>query len=213
MNLNDGTGYLRKRKKKIDAAAEPKDSSKSESLDKGVKLAIETDPLQDFRNGVRSLVAAENFDPNELSIRNLPNLEFDALVNGEPVRLRLSQERSRAGRRGRSSGGAIGEQDDTKHIFNGELAVVGGNPRDLSVRSFVLRLHKAHGYGIQNNSRWYWAIAVDLMFASMCFWGISGLVMWWQIKRTRRLGFVLLAASGIVATWLAIGMHWQLVHG
>ena len=37
--------------------------------------------------------------------------------------------------------------------------------------------------------------------------------MWWQIKRTCRLGFILLAASAIVATWLAIGMHWQLVNG
>jgi hypothetical protein len=71
----------------------------------------------------------------------------------------------------------------------------------------------AHGYGVQMNSRWFWAIAVDLMFASMCFWGLSGVVMWWQIKRTRRIGFVLLIASAIVAVWLAIGMHWQLVNG
>ena len=38
-------------------------------------------------------------------------------------------------------------------------------------------------------------------------------VLWWQIKRTRTLGFRLLFAGAIVATWLAIGMHWQFVNG
>ena len=83
----------------------------------------------------------------------------------------------------------------------------------MSARSFLLRLHTAHGYGVQSNSRWFWAIAVDMMFASMCFWGLSGVVMWWQIKKTRKIGFVFLVVSAIVATLLAFGMHWQLVNG
>ena len=77
----------------------------------------------------------------------------------------------------------------------------------------MLRLHTAHGFPNGLGVRWFWAVAVDLMFASMCFWGQSGVVMLWQIKRTRRVGLVLLFLSAAVATWLAIGMHWELTNG
>jgi len=48
------------------------------------------------------------------------------------------------------------------------------------------------------------------MFFSMVFWGISGIFMWWQIKRTRMIGFVILGASAICAAWLVLGMHEEL---
>ncbi|MEM7559353.1 MAG: hypothetical protein AAF394_09525, partial [Planctomycetota bacterium] len=66
------------------------------------------------------------------------------------------------------------------------------------------------GYAPSLGTRTWWAISVDAMFFSMVFWGFSGIFMWWQIKRTRTIGFVILAASAICATWLAFGMHDQL---
>ncbi len=39
------------------------------------------------------------------------------------------------------------------------------------------------------------------------FWGFSGLLMWWQIKRTRRLGMIVLVLSLVVAIWVGVGMH------
>ena len=69
----------------------------------------------------------------------------------------------------------------------------------------------AHGYPVQQNVRWYWAIAGDAMFATMVFWGLSGVLMWWQIKRTRLWGILCLVVSSVAATWLAIGMHAQLI--
>ena len=93
----------------------------------------------------------------------------------------------------------------------GRVSIVGGQPGEMGWRRYLLRLHMAHGYPVQQNVRWYWAIAVDAMFATMVFWGLSGVLMWWQIKRTRRLGALCLVVSSVVATWLAIGMHAQLV--
>jgi hypothetical protein len=41
----------------------------------------------------------------------------------------------------------------------------------------------------------------------MVFWGLSGLVMWWQIKATRRAGAAVLVLSAVVATAFGFAMH------
>ena len=52
-----------------------------------------------------------------------------------------------------------------------------------------------------------WALIVDAMAFVMVFWGASGLLMWWQIKATRRLGVVVVLLSVVAAVWMGIGMH------
>ncbi len=77
-----------------------------------------------------------------------------------------------------------------------------------SVRSFLTNLHKSHGYPAdETNVRSVWAVLVDIMSAIMLMWGATGLWMWWQIKKTRRLGGICLGISIAAATWIGIGMH------
>ena len=38
------------------------------------------------------------------------------------------------------------------------------------------------------------------MAAIMCFWSLSGLFMWWQIKATRVPGLIVLGLSAAAAT-------------
>ena len=83
-----------------------------------------------------------------------------------------------------------------------------GDP--LTVRRFLIRLHRTHTYPFAIDSRWFWAVFVDLMSGVMLFWGVSGLLMWWQIKRTRSLGILLMIASIMIACILAVGM-WQVL--
>lgn len=78
---------------------------------------------------------------------------------------------------------------------------------ELGWRRFLLRLHAAHGYPGETNARWYWAVVVDAMAFVMVFWGLTGLIMWWQIKATRRVGTVVLTLSAVAATALGIAMH------
>jgi hypothetical protein len=80
-------------------------------------------------------------------------------------------------------------------------------PTEIGWRRFLLRLHSAHGYPGEVNARWSWAIVVDAMAFVMCFWGISGLFMWWQIKATRKLGAVVLVLSANAATVLGFAMY------
>ncbi|MGL4423985.1 MAG: PepSY domain-containing protein, partial [Gemmataceae bacterium] len=97
--------------------------------------------------------------------------------------------------------------------YNPITGSVSGRPADepntteLGWRRFLLRLHTAHGYPTETNSRWAWALIVDAMAVTMCFWGLTGLIMWWQIKATRRLGAVVLILSALAAATLGWAMH------
>ena len=98
-----------------------------------------------------------------------------------------------------------------KASYNVQTGAVTGRPvdapGDLSWRRFLTHLHQAHGYPSDSAfSRWIWALSVDGMFASMTFWGLSGLCMWWQLKAVRRMGAVVVFASLFVAGLLA----WQM---
>jgi hypothetical protein len=77
----------------------------------------------------------------------------------------------------------------------------------LPVRRFLTRLHLAHGYPAEANSRWFWAVVVDTMCGVLLFWAVSGVLMWWQINAVRRWGVVVLSLSAVTATVLAAGMH------
>lgn len=97
--------------------------------------------------------------------------------------------------------------------FNAEAGSVSSRPADsqtgqeMSFKRFLLRLHTLHHYPDDMSMRWVWAVLVDATSLVMVFWGISGIVMWWQIKRTRLLGGACLLFSTLAALWIGIGMH------
>lgn len=80
----------------------------------------------------------------------------------------------------------------------------------LSWRSYLLRLHTTHGYSGIYEARWFWAMIVDSMSFVMIFWAVSGLLMWWQIKRLRKSGWVVIAMSLLIAGALFYGMAIQI---
>lgn len=99
--------------------------------------------------------------------------------------------------------------------YSADSGAVSGHPVDdtaaaatLSPRTFLTNLHKAHGYPAgETNARSFWAVIVDIMSTVMILWGVTGLVMWWQIKRTRLPGGICLALSVAGALWLGLSMH------
>jgi hypothetical protein len=97
--------------------------------------------------------------------------------------------------------------------YNPMTGGVSGRPADerpetdRGWRQFLLGLHKAHGDPGEANGRWWWALFADAMGLTMCFWGLSGLVMWWQVKATRKAGAVVLVLSAAAATALGFAMH------
>ena len=95
------------------------------------------------------------------------------------------------------------------NLLTKQVTGVEGEPQiDLPWRSYLLMLHLGHKYPSDFNTKWFWALGVDAMALTLCFWGLSGLAMWWQIKATRKIGAVVLLISIIVAGSLSLGMFY-----
>jgi hypothetical protein len=144
------------------------------------------DPLADrVKASVPAVLERTGFPAGEVSVTSVPDVVFPMEADGRIWTATYSP----------LSGAVSGSPADAKP------------EAELGWRRFLLRLHTAHGYPGETNSRWFWALIVDAMAFTMCFWGLSGLVMWWQIKATRRAGFVVLLLSTAAATALGFAMH------
>lgn len=75
-----------------------------------------------------------------------------------------------------------------------------------SLRRTLLRLHVAHGFPADGGARTFWAVLVDIMATAMVVWGLSGIAMWWQIRRTRFWGAVSLLIGCAVIGAAAFAM-------
>lgn len=103
---------------------------------------------------------------------------------------------------------ADGEWNATFNPISKQVSGAKGEPTvELSWRAFLLRMHLSHRYPSEWNTKWLWALGVDAMALTLCFWGLSGLVMWWQIKATRRAGGIVLFVSLIAAITLGLSMY------
>jgi len=215
LDAKTGRGTIRRvaKKTKTDSA----EALSSGLTSGGVSVQASLEEQVDWQHSLAELLNQLNISTDNLQIRRSPQLEFTAEMDGQTQWLRFIESNRRPpSSMATSSQPASNEANppvSKQPSISGNLFVVGTNPRDMNWRTYLLRLHMAHGYPYEANTRWFWAIAVDLMFLSMCFWGISGVVMWWQIKRTRNIGWVILILSAVTAIWLAVGMHWDMVHG
>ena len=124
-----------------------------------------------------------------LSVRSAPDVEF-VLEEGAQRKLAARLDL-------RSGEFDLAESDDEAR-------------EELTVRRFLTRLHSTHTYPDELGARWWWSLLVDVMAAAMALWGLTGLVMWWQIKSLRRLGVAILVLSAASAAYLALGMHTHL---
>lgn len=93
-------------------------------------------------------------------------------------------------------------------LKDGHLDIVEFNgDHGMSTRGFLMRLHTSHGQPPHWNGRMFWSLLTDAMAIAMVCWGLTGLYMWWQMKRTRVFGSLVIGISLIAATFLYFGMH------
>ncbi|MCB1078819.1 MAG: PepSY domain-containing protein [Verrucomicrobiae bacterium] len=69
----------------------------------------------------------------------------------------------------------------------------------LDFYSILSRLHKTHHYPDRRGARWAWSAFADATGITMVFWGVSGAIMWWQLKPTRLIGALGLSLAGVAA--------------
>ena len=163
--------------------------SEREPIEPGdTSLEIGQSAVRSIEAAASALIASGKDEP-EWRVRSTPRLQFGMLgPDAEPYLA-------------------------TYNLRDGSLEVTPTNePAPArSIRSFLLRLHKAHTYPSGYGIRFWWALLVDIMAFAMVAWAVTGILMWWQMKNLRRIGVVTLAACAIgtialtLAQWNRLG--------
>lgn len=86
-------------------------------------------------------------------------------------------------------------------------------PSPIGISQLFARLHTTHHFTFGLQARWFWALFEDLLGAAMVFWGISGLLMWWQLKQTRMIGLASLALAFGISGAVFVGTARQALFG
>lgn len=155
-----------------------------ESLLNEVKnIRLHEDPYKLANSAVPQIMADAGFESNgSVHPRGWCKLNFLASIDGQPARVTYVLR--------------DGHVDITK--FDGSDG--------MTSRQFFLRLHTSHGQPPHWNARMIWSLFLDAMAIAMVTWGVTGLVMWWQLKRARLLGAAVIGASLVTAISLYFGM-------
>ncbi len=144
--------------------------------------ALEVDGLgpEVFEGIARDLTTQMAPDTTELSLSSAPTLRFVARIDG----------------------------DDWVLEFDPKAQTLAAEPVDASSRTtwarVLARLHMTHAYPSSFGAAWIHALIVDLTIACLLLWCLTGLVMWWQLRRLRRIGWVWLLSGLAATTWLLV---------
>lgn len=134
-------------------------------------------------------------------------------VNDLPSRVEMTSKLAgveadgqwRTGRNGPELRFELRDQDQrvwhvTYDIMSSQLA---GRAKDepvtTNIATIMTSLHKQHGYPAESSMQTVWLIIGDITALTMVFWGVSGVIMWWQLKPTRALGLTGLLVMALVA--------------
>ena len=148
-------------------------------------LALENSLADRLNASIPSMLKAREIPAGQVKITSVPDLTFVVETQG-----RL-----------------------WKVSYNALKGTVTGKPLGtvappISWRRYLTRMHLTHGYPTSSTStKWFWVIGADALALVMIYWGGSGLLMWWQIKSTRRWGLVVILLSASTAALLAVRMH------
>jgi hypothetical protein len=150
----------------------------------GTSVRLDNAPRDRLAAGIPALLARLGLEADATAVHNPPDLLCTVEQGGQTWRV----------------------------AYNLQTGVLSARPANdqasqLSTRRFLTGLHLAFTYPSRRDARWFWAVAVDAMFVAMVFWGISGILMWWQMKKLRNWGILTLIVSAAVAAALAAGMH------
>lgn len=98
----------------------------------------------------------------------------------------------------------LGEKQYLYNLVNDKLMVV---PQyQLGFSKFIQKLHKAHVfYGPVIRHIWLWFS--QLIGLTFIFWALSGIFMWLQNRKIRKIGIKILSASFVCMAILLTGMY------
>ena len=164
----------------------PKDSVSTHPFESLSDIDLPEEMLPN-KTDVETLLAAMNVEAEKARMDRGPTLIFDAQTDQDRWRFEINLKDG--------------------SISTDNLATRNGTS---TVRSFMTRLHKLHVYPYAYSARWIWSLIVDMMGGAMVVWGLTGLVMWWQMRRLRSIGLVVTIAGGTTIGVLATLLFFRL---
>ncbi len=114
-----------------------------------------------------------------LELERAPTLRFGARVDGEPW---------------------VVEYQPAKR----ELHFERPDERPAEIKRLLMRLHMTHMYPDSVGARWVHALFVDLTAGCLLLWCLTGILMWWQMRKLRRVGAVVLLSGFAAVLWLMV---------
>lgn len=163
----------------------PRNEESPETLLNAINnINLDPNPLDAAQASAKQILSSVGIE-SESSLRPFgwTKLNFLANVDGEPARV-------------------------TYVLKDGHVDVTKYSDQDgMTQRHFLMRLHTSHGQPPHWNGRMFWSVAVDVMAIAMVCWGLTGIFMWWQLKRSRLLGTVVIALSVVTATVMYFCVH------
>ncbi|MEM7154669.1 MAG: PepSY domain-containing protein [Myxococcota bacterium] len=126
-------------------------------------------------------------EPEALKLESAPKIEFVATIDGRPWRVTYD---------------AVTQKPEFEEIEEPEVRT----------SRILARLHMTHTYPAEFGVPWIHAFVVDLTIFCLIMWSITGVVMWWQLRRLRRVGWVVML-SGVVASIWMLALVWPALVG
>ena len=116
-------------------------------------------------------------------VQRIPNLVFDLINKNKKFRVEYN-------------------------ITNGNYVIVDLQKRDFHLNEMLVNLHQVHGYPISGFSlTWLWVFFADILALLMIVWAVSGLIMWYKMKKQFTIGVVLLSISVLIFIIITINSY------
>lgn len=98
-------------------------------------------------------------------------------------------------------------RDDQNHLWTAAYDLSTGKlrSRPASIRRHSLievleNVHQQHHYPPEGGPTWWWALFADATALTLIIWAVTGLVMWWQLRRLRKAGLAALLVALALST-------------
>jgi len=147
------------------------------------KLRVERPNPKELTEDLPDVLGLEGVGSGDVSLRSEPSLRFGFEYDGIPWKAQFD-------------------------LRDGSFEAKPATPMSALKQwtTLITGLHKTHGHPASLDIRWLWAAVLDVMAGSLILWVVSGLLMWWQIPKLRRIGLCLIGVGILVAGSTVIGM-------
>ncbi len=129
---------------------------------------------QNLLTKMENVLRDKGIEPGRSRVQRIPNLVFDLKNGRKNYRV-------------------------TYNMIGGNYRIDDLLKRDFKVSYMLTNLHESHGYPVAGFSlAWLWVFFADVLATLMIVWAISGLIMWFKMKRQFTIGVTLLSISVVI---------------